>query len=310
MVNLFFARARVGRVPNDGARMGYETVATVLAGSLQCTNLQESASVEVEQVLEAHGEPGLVADGAQPGQHAGRERHPVQRVVADREGLPRPPPRITSWCATRPRTRSPCTRMPSTSAPRAPSRPVEVASGTGAQPGLAAGGRDQLRRTPRGAGRRVGLVGVVQLDDLDRLEERRGLRRRTASSAPRRSRSSGRSARRRSGASRQPASSGRSRSSSKPVVPTTAWMPWLDAELEVVHHHVGVGEVDDRLRRRRRPGPASVVVDVERRHQLEVVGCLDRAAHLGADLAPRARARRPVVLPSRSPRNLPGRLPA
>ena len=27
------------------------------------------------------------------------------------------------------------------------------------------------------------------------------------------------------------------------------------AELEVVHHHVGMGEVDDRLRRRRRPGP-------------------------------------------------------
>ena len=37
------------------------------------------------------------------------------------------------------------------------------------------------------------------------------------------------------------------RASSKPVVPTTAWMPWLDAELEVVHDHVGMGEVDDGL---------------------------------------------------------------
>ena len=113
--------------------------------------------------------------------------------------------------------------------------------------GLAAGGGDQLRRTPRGAGGRVGLVGVVQLDDLDRLVERRGRARRSASSASRRWRSSARSARRCPG--RRPASraASSSRASSKPVVPTTAWMPWLDAELEVVHHHVGVGEVDDRL---------------------------------------------------------------
>ena len=61
--------------------------------------------------------------------------------------------------------------MPSTSAPRAPSSPVEVASGTGPSAGLAPGGGDQLRRTTGGAGGRVGLVGVVQLDDLDRLVE-------------------------------------------------------------------------------------------------------------------------------------------
>ena len=85
------------------------------------------------------------------------------------------PPRTTSWWATSPRTRRPCTWMPSTSAPRAPSSPVEVASGTGPSPASRAGGRDQLRRTPGGAGGRVGLVGVVQLDDLHRLVERRGL---------------------------------------------------------------------------------------------------------------------------------------
>lgn len=43
-------------------------------------------------------------------------------------------PNSTSWCATSPETRTACTRTPSTSAPRAPSSPVLVASGLGGNP--------------------------------------------------------------------------------------------------------------------------------------------------------------------------------
>ena len=58
----------------------------------------------------------------------------------------------------------------------------------------------------------------------------------------------------------------------------------LDAEGQVGHDDVGVGEVDDRL------GAGGdqvgqVVVDVDPRHQLEVVGRLDGGADLAADLA-------------------------
>ena len=55
---------------------------------------------------------------------------------------------------------------------------------------------------------------------------------------------------------------------------------------QVVHHHVGVGEVDDRLR----PGldqRADVVAGVDLRDQLDVGGPLDRRADLRADLAAR-----------------------
>ena len=46
---------------------------------------------------------------------------------------PADPKRISS-CATNPRNRTACTRTPSTSAPRAPSSAVVVASGIGPQP--------------------------------------------------------------------------------------------------------------------------------------------------------------------------------
>ena len=155
--------------------------------------------------------------------------------------------------------------MPSTSAPRAPSRPVRGGVGHRAAAGLAAGGGDQLRRTPGGAGGRVGLVGVVQLDDLDRLVERRGL----GGEAHHQHRADGEvggdqhaGARARRRASRAASSS---RSSSKPVVPTTAWMPCAMQNSQVVHHHVGVGEVDDRLGAGVDQRPASVVVGVDAR---------------------------------------------
>ena len=48
--------------------------------------------------------------------------------------------------------------------------PPSVASGAGPRPRLRARGGDQLGGAHRGAARRVRLVRVVQLDDLDRLE--------------------------------------------------------------------------------------------------------------------------------------------
>ena len=130
----------------------------------------------------------------------------------------------------------------------------------------------------------VGLVRVVQLDDLDGVEEAAPPRRRSASSARRRSRSSGRSSTPTLGPALEPGRSWSSRSSSKPVVPTTAWMPCSMQKREVGHHDVGVGEVDDRLRAGRHQ-VGQVVVDVDARHQLEVVGRLDGGADLAADLA-------------------------
>ena len=60
---------------------------------------------------------------------------------------------------------------------------------------------------------------------------------------------------------------------------------------QVVHHHVGVGEVDDRLHALVHQG-LQVVVDVDAGDQLQVAlglpGLLDGGAHLTADLAQRA----------------------
>ncbi len=87
-----------------------------------------------------------------------------------------------------------------------------------------------------------------------------------------------------SGASASQPSRVASRSASKPVVPTTAWTPCptqnsrlsITASGWVKSTTASRAGLDQRLQR---------VVDVEGRHQLEVVGRVDRAAHLGADLA-------------------------
>ncbi len=173
------------------------------------------------------------------------------------------PPRSTSWWATMPRIRRPWTRMPATSAPRAPSSAVLVASGHRPEPGLAAGGGHQLRRTPGGARRRVRLVGwcssTISTDSKNGAACAGEAHHQDRADA----RSWGRSARRcRAG---PPAS--RAGSSSRVLVEAGRADhrvdAVVDAELQVVHHHVGVGEVDDHLgaggdqrrrcRRRRRP---------------------------------------------------------
>ena len=59
-----------------------------------------------------------------------------------------------------------------------------------------------------------------------------------------------------------------------------------DTELQVAHHHVGVGEVDDRLGAALDEVGQGVVAvpGVDPGDQLEVVGGLNRPADLGADL--------------------------
>src|SRR4051812_1634606 len=59
----------------------------------------------------------------------------------------------------------------------------------------------------------------------------------------------------------------------------------VDAELEVVHDDVGMGEVDDGLGAAGDQG-IDVVVDVHLGDQLQVVRGGHRLAHLGPDLAP------------------------
>ena len=56
---------------------------------------------------------------------------------------------------------------------RPPRDPASTSCASGQPPSLGGGG-DPLRRGHRRAGRRIGLGVVVQLDDLDRVEERRG----------------------------------------------------------------------------------------------------------------------------------------
>ena len=120
---------------------------------------------------------------------------------------------------------------------------------------------DQLRGTAGGSARRVDLVRVVQLDDLDRVEVRRGRARRTASSGPRRSRSSVRSTTPSPSAPRSAmrgprrAARRRSRSCRRRMC-----RPSLDAPAQVVHHGAGRREVDDDLGCRQR---LAVLADID-----------------------------------------------
>ena len=91
-----------------------------------------------------------------------------------------------------------------------------------------------------------------------------------------------------------------SRSSSKPVVPTTAWMPCADADARgcpsptsgwVKSTATWAPAVDQRRQR---------VADVDRGDQLQVVGGLDGPADLGAHAAPGADDGRPGASVTRS----------
>ncbi len=148
------------------------------------------------------------------------------------------------------------------------------------QAGVPAGGRHELRGTPGGAARRVGLAGVVQLDDLDGVEEP-GRLLGEAHHQHGADREVGDHEDADAGGAVEPAAQLR-----QPVVVEAAGADdgvdaVLDAEPQVVHDGVRPGEVDGDLdpgvgqRRQRVGGP-------DAGHQLEVVGRVDRAARLRA----------------------------
>ena len=89
-----FARPESGRsVRTTLARVGTERNASCRT-FVHCRNVQNvperRRSVQVEQLLQPDGETGSVADGPERRQHAGGERGPVERVVADGQRLARP----------------------------------------------------------------------------------------------------------------------------------------------------------------------------------------------------------------------------
>ena len=134
--------------------------------------------------------PGRSAHGPHGRQHAGHEGDPIQRVVPDGQGLAlgrrtAPPGGRPARAAGR---RARGCRPPA--APRAPGSSCTVASGGEPRPAGRSGGADPAGGGGGGSGRGVGLVGMVQLDDLDALVEARPPARRSASSAPHRWRSS------------------------------------------------------------------------------------------------------------------------
>ena len=247
--------------------------------------VRRAVSVQVEHVLEPDGEPGAVANGAEPGEDPRRERRPVQGVVADGQGLPQPAEHDLLVGDQAPDAQAECTGTPSTSAPRAPSRPVEVASGIGALPASrrAAAMSSAVRRAvPDGASALSGWCSSTTSTDskngaacaANRIIRIAPMEKLGAISTPDR---------------------GASPSQLAQLVQTRVVEARgaddrvdavLDAEGEVVHHHVGVREVDDRLRPGRDQG-ADVVAGVDLRHQLHVRGRLDRRTDLRADLAAR-----------------------
>ena len=171
------------------------------------------------------------------------------------------PPSSTSWWAISPARRTACTRTPSTSAPRAPSSAVVVASGERPGAGLAPGRGDQLGRTAGGAARarRPCSGGAARRSRRTRRTARPSAAKCIISTAP--TAKLGAISTLTPGWSASRPRTVSSRSSSKPVVPDDRVHAVLDAPAEVVHDGVGVGEVDGHLaprragpaRRRRRP---------------------------------------------------------
>ena len=175
--------------------------------------------------------------------------------------------------------------MPSTSAPRAPSSEVVVASGTGGSPASrrAAATSSAVRRAvPEGASALSGWCSSTTSTD----SKYGAASRRTASSAPRRPRSWGRSARPRPGRRRASRAGCRAARRRSPVVPTTAWMPWSTQKRRLSITASGwvksttasaPAAKAPRCRHRRRS-----------RRRARGRRWRPRPAHLGADLAPGA----------------------
>src|SRR3954452_11385955 len=137
--------------------------------------------VSVEQRVETDGEAGSARDGPNGEQYARHERRPVERVVAEREHLPRAAEQHLFM------------GHQSGQANGVDATPVYVGT-TGSRVGA-----DRVRRGPlprpcrvdrtsggqRRAARRVGLSVMVELDHLGGIEESRGRRREPQKQRPR-----------------------------------------------------------------------------------------------------------------------------
>ena len=135
--------------------------------------------VDVEVAGHARPRAGLEADGQagpRPDLRGRRAARPGMNDARSSESW-----RIVSVSPSPCRTAPPGARPARAAAPSGPVRrrrprrahrraPTWSRRASRAEAGLCAGGGDELRGTTRGAARRVDLVRVVQLDDLDRLE--------------------------------------------------------------------------------------------------------------------------------------------
>ena len=144
---------------------------------------------------------------------------------------------------------------------------------------------DQLGGTRRGARRRIGLLRVVQFDHLSGLKVRRRLlrevhRQHRADREVRSDQHSGRRTGGQPGADLLDSCVGETGGTDDGVDTV------VDEELQVVHHDVGVGEVDDDLGGRIGER-AQRVTGVDFRTQLQIGSLADRGAHRHSDLARR-----------------------
>ena len=129
-------------------------------------------------------------------------------------------------------------------APRAAAS-VSLVVGSAAQSPDAVG--DALGRRDRRARRRVDLAVVVQLDDLDGVEERRGELAETHQQHRRDREVGGDDGVPALRCGRGGGEGGEVVVGQSPVVPTTAWMPWPSSTGHVVPRRGCGGEVDDHL---------------------------------------------------------------
>ena len=239
--------------------------------------------------------PGRDPTARTRGDHAGHEGDPVQRVVSDGEGLAFGAEQdlLVGDQPAQPYPVDPDAVHRRTAGSR---QLLHGGVGWRGEVGGGTGGGDPPGGDSGRSGRGVGLVGMVQLDDLGALVERGRLR----SEVHHQYRADGEVGRdqhpdRRLPGQHRPGAASR-RSSVNPVVPTTTLMPCSMHQSEVVQHRVGMGEVD---RNRGGLGRLPVIAQVERSDQLQTVGSLDGMAHLGAHPTPGTEHR---DLDHRSPR--------
>ena len=282
-----------------GSPTAPSAASTPASGTLREVRLTGSLDLKLA-LSPCHAAPRMITPGraAAPGRWSARGARRTARTAISTPGMNEARssescrmvsvspgvPSSTSWCATRPGSRTECTRTPSTLAPRAPGSSSVVASGSGPAPASARAAAISDGGAGGGAGRGVDLAGVVQLDHLDRVEEPGRL--------PGELHHQHRADAEVRGDQHVP---GVSASQPRTVLEALLVEPAgadhdgdavVEREPDVVQHRAGMGEVDDHLgagvdQPRRR------VALVEARDQRQVRGGLDRAAHLAAH-APRA----------------------